>query len=291
MDRRRGYTLMETVVSIAIIAVLFGLLFCAVMQSRASAARSECAHHLRQIGIALHLYHEGHSAFPPGCSYEGGDSPQPFMSWSARILPFLEQSSLWDQALEAYAQQPNFTLPPHPIATVLSFYGCPADPRSFSPGNHAGLSVGLTSYLGNEGTNQFRRNGVLYLDSHVRLEDVKDGTTNTLLVGERPPSPDDAFGWWYAGLGQNVNGSADSVLGVRERNYSPLTPTCSVGPYHYTPGQLGNVCDTFHFWSLHPGGANWLLVDGSVRFLPYSADSILPALATRAGGETVTLPD
>src|SRR6516165_9539062 len=115
MDRRRGYTLMETVVSIAIIAVLFGLLFCAVMQSRASAARSECAHHLRQIGIALHLYHEGHSAFPPGCSYEGGDSPQPFMSWSARILPFLEQSSLWDQALEAYAQQPNFTLPPHPI--------------------------------------------------------------------------------------------------------------------------------------------------------------------------------
>src|SRR5207244_2898670 len=144
---------------------------------------------------------------------------------------------------------------------------------------------------GVEGTNQTTKDGVLFLDSRVRLEDVKDGTSHTLMVGERPPSADLVFGWWYAGWGQSKDGSGDMVLGVRERYVSDLAPGCPRGPYAYGPGKVNNQCDTFHFWSTHIGGAHFLFADGSVHFLLYSAAPLLPALATRAGGESVTVPE
>jgi prepilin-type processing-associated H-X9-DG protein len=151
--------------------------------------------------------------------------------------------------------------------------------------------VGMTSYLGVSGTNSPAKNGVLFINSQVRLTDISDGTSNTLLIGERPPSSDRTLGWWYRGIGQNMDGSAEVVLGSRELNYAPVTIPCPPGPYQFTPGSFDNSCDTFHFWSPHPGGAHFAFADGSVRFLTYSADPILPALATRAGGEAVTVPD
>lgn len=99
------------------------------------------------------------------------------------------------------------------------------------------------------------------------------------------------FGWWYAGWGQDKDGECDSVLGSRTLNLGNRYLSCSAGPYGYAPGRFDNPCDTFHFWSPHPGGAHFAFADGSVRFLRYSADDILPALATRAGGEAVAAPD
>jgi hypothetical protein len=110
------------------------------------------------------------------------------------------------------------------------------------------------------------------------------------MVGERPPSADGALGWWYAGEGQGGSGSADMVLGVREQNYT--FTECPPGRSAYGPGRVSNQWDALHFWSLHAGsGANFLSADGAVHFLRYSAAPLMPALASRAGGEASTLPD
>jgi hypothetical protein len=121
------------------------------------------------------------------------------------------------------------------------------------------------------------------------MNDVVDGSSNTLLLGERPPSPDFRYGWWYAGVGQRLTGSADIILGVREQNIMLISNgSCPPGAYTFAQGTIDEPCDMFHYWSLHPGGANFLVCDASVRFLPYTADPLMPALATRAGGEAVT---
>jgi hypothetical protein len=285
--------LIELVVVIAIIATLMGLLIPAVMRVRDAAARSKCSNNLRQIGLALHQYHGAYNSLPPGVSYGDGSDPYPYMSWSCRLLPFLEQDALWRQAELAFAQDKNFLdNPPHTgLATVLPIFGCPADGRTLRVGDVPGRERAFTSYLGVEGTAQFRKDGVLFLDSRIRFADITDGTSNTLGVGERPASADGILGWWYAGEGQSGDGSGDMVLSVRERNVSGYGPGCPLGPYHFQAGRLDNQCDAFHFWSTHIGGAHFLFTDGAVRFLIYSADPLLPALATRAGGEVVTVPD
>src|SRR5262249_53492282 len=152
------------------------------------------------------------------------------------------------------------------------------------------VSVALTSYLGVSGTNLHARDGVLYVDVRLRLTDIKDGLGKTVLVGERPPAGDFAYGWWYAGPGQHLTGSADVVLGAKEFNVVGLGD-CPVGPYAFGTGALDNPCDVFHFWSLHPGGGNFVFADASVRFLRYSAAAVLPALATRDGREAVALEE
>ncbi len=159
--------------------------------------------------------------------------------------------------------------------------------------------MALTGYLGVSGLGSdpfilgsgYRMSGVIYGASRTKVTHITDGTTNTLLFGERPPSPDYQCGWWYMfspvtiGLPylpvRGMRGYADGSAGL------PAYGACPLGPYPYTRGDINNICDANHFWSLHTNGANFAFADGSVRFLAYSADSVLPALATRAGGEVV----
>jgi len=149
----------------------------------------------------------------------------------------------------------------------------------------------VSSYIGVLGTDHAKNDGVLTRASIMRFSNVTDGTAFTLLVGERPPAADFLYGWWYAGVGMSGSGSPDSLLGVREfRSSGQFTSPCANSISSFMPGRLDNICDVFHFWSLHPGGANFAMCDGSVHFLSYSADKILPALATRAGNEAVELP-
>jgi prepilin-type N-terminal cleavage/methylation domain-containing protein/prepilin-type processing-associated H-X9-DG protein len=292
---RPAFTLVELLVVVAITSVLIGLLLAAVQHVRAAADRTRCADKLRQTALGLHQYHDANGVLPPGCSYRNGLDPYPFMSWCTRILPYVEQAALWQQARQAFAENQSFLAnPPHTgLTTVLPLFICPADSRAANPDvfGRSGHPA-FTSFLGVEGTDLRTKDGVLFLDSSVRLSDITDGTSNTLLVGERPPSADGVFGWWYAGWGQAKEGSCDMVLGVQERNvYSPWGVGCSLGPYAFAPGRLDNQCDAFHFWSLHAGGANFAFADGSLHFLSYSAAPIMPALATRAGGEGVGAPD
>lgn len=295
--KRHAFTLLELLVVLAIVGVVMGLLLPAVQKARDAAARIKCANNLHQIGLASHQYHDAMGCFPPGmCSGRVGNLPYRYASWLTFLLPYVEQGNLWNATVTAYRQSPlPFQDPPHiGLATVMPVFACPADPRSdqVQLARREKLHVALTSYLGVEGQDLYSRDGVLFMDSNIGIADIPDGTSNTLLAGERPASTDFQYGWWYAGVGQRFTGSAEMVLGVREPNLLPVTKgSCPPGIYSFAGGSLTNQCDMFHFWSPHIGGACFLFADGSVHFLPYAAASILPALASRAGGETVSLLD
>jgi prepilin-type processing-associated H-X9-DG protein/prepilin-type N-terminal cleavage/methylation domain-containing protein len=289
---RRAFSLVELLVVIGIVSILLGLLLSAVQKTRASVQKTQCADRLRQTGLALHHYHDTQKALPPGMSLKAEGGAYPFLSWNARILPYLEQDGLWRETVAAFAVDRNFAHdPPHSnLNRMLLAFICPADPRvqNVTYCETRNLWVAFTSYLGVEGTDLKKHDGILFVDSGIRLVEITDGTSNTLMVGERPPSTDNRFGWWYAGIGQLNTGSGDMVLGVRE--FLATDEPCARGPNHFQPGSDRNICDFLHFWSYHSGGANFVFADGSVRFLSYSADSIMPALATRAGGEVVDVP-
>jgi prepilin-type N-terminal cleavage/methylation domain-containing protein/prepilin-type processing-associated H-X9-DG protein len=321
LSRRRGFTLIELLVVIAIIGILIALLLPAVQKVRDAANRTKCANNLKQIGLALHNYHDTYNLLPTGANDSTYDPvlgpPNPnyhlYWTWMALILPYVEQQNLFKEADDFAHGRGNQSLPlcwqdpygqygnrANPAQyTVVSTYTCPADNRdltaSFVPDGVGGpvtLDCAFTGFLGVNGIDLRTRDGVLFTGSNIAFKDVTDGLSNTLFVGERPPSEDLEFGWWFDGFGQSVGlqgtGSSDTVLGVREINNNtyPLSQ-CPRGPYTFMQGELKNNCDQFHFWSLHAGGANFLFGDASIHFIPYSAAGILPAMATRANGEPV----
>lgn len=309
--RLRAFTLIELLVVIAIIGVLIGLLMPAIQKVRDAAARLNCQNSLKQIGLALTSYHDTQGTFPPAIaetfSPAARDANQ-WMSWMGRVLPYLEQENLYKNSMAAFASQTAttrdaFKNPPHTaLATVLNILRCPVDDRQYRQAYAGGLTVAFTGYLGVSGTDLRKNDGVLYWNSKVNVADILDGTSNTVIVGERPPSWDLVFGWWYAGAGQwdtsfsptHNSGSTDVTLGASELNIKSVgiaaLNACPNGPYAFGPGNINNACDQFHFWSLHPGGSNFLFGDGSVKFVSYDAAAIVPKLATRSGGETVTVP-
>lgn len=291
---RRAFTLVELFVVMAITALLVGLLIPAVQAIRAAAAKMFCQNKLKQIGLALHNYHSSEDCFPVGISVNA-DFPHLFLGWTARILPYLESETTWRAVESAFATDPNpnqfYGHEPHHqlLATPVREFACPSDSRMPGPAlTRSGIEVSFTSYLGVSGRDLFHLDGSLFLDSHVRIVDVRDGASNTLIVGERPPAKDHRYGWWYRGWGQNQDGSAEMLLGVRELNIAE--PNCSAEPARFQAGSFDNQCALFHYWSPHTDGANFLFVDGSVRFLTYAADPVIVDLASREGGEVVQVP-
>jgi prepilin-type processing-associated H-X9-DG protein len=283
----------------AIIGVLIGLLLSAVQRVRSAAARLQCQNNVKQLALALHHRHDTFHPLPPGHRSFTNRDFLPYSGWTLDILPFVEQQTLFDKVRAAYRRAPiPFLNPPHTaFDTVVPAFICPSDSRITTPqvSLRTHTRAAFTSYLGVAGTAAYdRRDGLLFQDSRLSLQSATDGTSNTLLLGERPPSADFQFGWWYAGIGQRFTGSADVVLGAREPNLLRIVSgsPCGPGRYPFMPAKgFDDPCGMLHFWSPHSGGANFAFADGSVRFLRYSANDILPALATRAGGETVTIPD
>lgn len=210
--------------------------------------------------------------------------------WAARIAPYIDQDAAWARTQEAYQADPVFWKPAHDDirGSVIPVYICPADDRTKLPSPWGGRMHGQLSYLGVAGTSTTWQDGVYYADSKTRSSDISNGASNTLALGERPPSDDFRFGWWYAGLGQQQDGAGDSVLGVRDCCRRPsYCEQCEEPAYHFEKDRVINRCAFLHFWSLHPRGGHFAFADGSVRFLHYTSDSVLPMLATRAGGESL----
>lgn len=299
---KSGFSLVELLASIAIIGILLSLLLPAIQMVRESARRTECSNKVRQLGLGLLNFESSHQRLPLGLrSFEelGGRAStgvnSPGMTWITLILPFVEQQPLWQQALEDYRRSPLPFRGHRGMQTVLPVVACPSDPDSSKlHWTHEGYLVACTDYLGVNGTNFQARDGIFTYDRPSRLASIRDGQSNTLMVGERPPSKDFWYGWWYA-TGSGSQSTGDVTLGMAELNPTQASGiegylrNCPPGPYQYQAGD-NQQCDTLHFWSHHPGGANFAMADGSVHFVPFTIDqSIAVALATSAGGETASL--
>ena len=132
--------------------------------------------------------------------------------------------------------------------------------------------------------------GVFSQSPGIRLSEITDGASQTLMVGERPPPDSLQAGRWYSSLyGLEPNPGPDEEMAIPSPRWAQDFE-CAPAASRFGPGRTDNPCDRYHFWSLHPGGANFLFADGSVRFLPYSIEPIMSALATRSGGEIIELP-
>jgi prepilin-type N-terminal cleavage/methylation domain-containing protein/prepilin-type processing-associated H-X9-DG protein len=295
---RPGFTLIELIVTLAVISTLIGLLLPAIQMIRSAAGRAKCLNNVKQLSLAAHQYHDSFGALP---SAFRTDRPATlnYANWTVRLLPHLDQENLWRQVQADFAKAPYPFIPPqHDLQDrVVPLFGCPADWRTttaWTVTTQSGTKhVSVHSYLANVGTNSRKRDGVVYRNSRIGLNQISDGSSNTILFGERPPSSTLVYGWFYFGFGQDGGGSLDSVMGAREINrsrYAAYRP-CGPGPFRFADGRPEDPCAAFHYWSLHPGGAHFAFCDGSARFLRYAADSILPALATRAGGEIASIPD
>ncbi len=323
MDRRPsftrpGFTLIELLVVIAIIAILIALLLPAVQQAREAARRTQCRNNLMQLGLALHNYEMAHETLPPGVSNPTGpilSKPDGYhMGWMTQILPYLEQQNAYkkiDFSRSVYAPE-NATVRAHIVPVVL----CPSSPLA----SHVSMAMDGTQYAINtyagvhndvEAPIDVNQNGVLFLNSAVKYEDVSDGSSNTIYVGEYRVEQNQALGYnlgWMSGTRGTLrnavviyrkpaatNGTSPNPAGA------PNTPTpvfqdgdiTTHGAWEAIPvdpeTKLPSSEYVGGFGSYHSGGAQFLLGDGSVRFISQNISvPVFRNLTNRKDGELIS---
>lgn len=288
---RRGFTLIELLVVISIIAILIALLLPAVQQAREAARRLKCKNQLKQIGIALHNYAERTLVFPPGYVVKATSDVNTYLGygWGSFILPEMEQNNLYQRLnfnapFFTQAALPNWLCPTDPQAIGKAAYvtqtasgtGTCSDatytdePSCTAAGamwryDYRNSNIGFAaraSYVGNYGSGGLRDNllpgnGIFWGNSSVRFRDIRDGTANTFLVGERRMSQGDAT---WEGVHYNLAGDPSTgTPAVPSNGHSGRHVLGSASPRMNT-GSSG-------FGSEHTGGFHMLLCDGSVHFI------------------------
>jgi len=306
--RRLAFTLIELLVVIAIIAILIALLLPAVQRVREAAGRTSCRNKLHNLGIALHHYNDDVGRFPVGMLRDwnpGNPYPQlpamfqphvatfsdpskkytEFWPWSTFLLPYIEKEDVYLRI--KWNQWPWWQDPLNGIP--IKMYECGWDTREDYIVNYQGHKIALTGFFGVNGTNQNKFDGMFGVNRMVSVDDIADGTSSTLMIGEKPPSFDTVYGWCFAGSGDAPEyGATDVVLGTAEMG-SPY-----VSPEKFRVGTLQDPADQhrWHFWSTHHGGSHFLFADGSVHFLEYNiGQTLLNGLATYKGGEKFEIPE
>lgn len=322
LRRSRGFTLIELLVVIAIIAILIALLLPAVQQAREAARRTQCKNNLKQYGLALHNYHDVYNCFPVSVNYGHSSGwNNGVLGWQARILPYTEQVSLYNQI-----DWVNPILPGTSIERVVDgkplrqhnvpYAKCPSDASPSPDGNWA-----QASYSGSVGSQRmdsangacqpYITPGVHYqspggdpghgnthdkrdisgmfgrvMFSKMDMSDVVDGTTNTIFVGEiLPACHDHGGGWWHFNGMAQAHASTSVPMNTKTTCTAPYKPQTSEFP----------GCEAKSNWNLswgfrssHVGGAQFLLCDGSVRFISQNIDyQTYQNLGARGDGKVI----
>lgn len=309
---RRGFTLIELLVVIAIIAILIALLLPAVQQAREAARRTQCRNNLMQLGIALHNYEMAFETLPPGVSNPTGpvlNVPDGYhMSWITQILPYMEQQNAFRKIdfTESVYSPANQAVRQHLIPTLR----CPSSPAPNSAANADGTMYALNSYCGIhndvEAPIDENQNGVLFLNSSVRYDQVTDGSSNTIYVGEFREDVRQPLGYclgWMSGTrgtlrnvvtatSKNNEGSANPAA-AEDAEQPPATRYMSHGnKFEQIPidpeTKLPSADYVGGLGSYHVGGRMCVMGDGSVRFISDNINPwVLRNLANRHDGELV----
>jgi prepilin-type N-terminal cleavage/methylation domain-containing protein/prepilin-type processing-associated H-X9-DG protein len=304
-SRSKGFTLIELLVVMAIIAILIGILLPAVQKVRAAAARAKCQNNLKQLALAVHDYHDTQRGFPintlPGPWGPYGPHNQSW-SWLARLLPHIEQNNLYTQG-----NIPRATLyqSREVVATMVNTFLCPSDPISGNGPREDAADLGVwnpptipaapTNYKGVSGSNwgwgdpQWRNRGVngswdgynegdgLFYRTDWKLRktllSIRDGTSNTFMIGEDLVAENHWFAWAYANSATSGCAIPPNVKYPKDDDYT--------WKWEYS----------YSFRSKHSGGVQFAYADGSVHFIPDSMDlKIYRAMATIQGGEVLSNP-
>ena len=315
----RGFTLVELLVVIAIIGILVALLLPAVQAAREAARRMQCTNNMKQIGIAMHNYHDSNKRFPAGYLFLGGKRGNtPAYGWAVSILPYMEMSALYDELdpgkipLSSRYTSGASAADKALLQTRIDAYRCPSDVlgdlndvQSFGP-NH--FQIATSNYIGCCGYGDkpwvedvnpdpdvpAKTGGMFAANSWIGMHGVTDGTTNTMMISERDGGPTGPHpttgayttfkGAFWAGAGRNDTFDPNGPLATLFRAGFNVNRDYNM---EGAPQNMGKG-----FSSLHPGGTNIGMVDGSVHFLSETVDgnNVVRPMSLRNDGEVFQSP-
>lgn len=296
-----GFTLVELLVVIAIIGILVALLLPAIQAAREAARRTQCNNNLKQIGVALHNYHDTNKVFPAGyISRTPAGSPD--WGWAVSIMPFMEMEALYGQLdvgkkrLTQFYYATATTEERELLQTPIPAYRCPSDVAKplnnlcrFGSQNPPHFDLATANYVASAGglttptapANATDAKGLFYGNSWRSIRDILDGTSSTLAAGERSASHLAAV---WAGTGQNNGYGNEGTARTLARGGFLLN--FDFAGFGGAPQNQGKG-----FASYHPGGVLFLLADASVRFFSQNTSTtVMGAVSIRDDGNAVTLP-